>query len=72
MAHPVGGAMAVTLCKDIISYQGGWKLVISDTCEIATRLTIILTAIEVHSERSTRFTQTDFVCLGRNSLSGYC
>ena len=33
---------------------------------------IILTAIEAHSERSTRFTQAAFVCLGRNSLSGYC
>ena len=33
---------------------------------------IILTAIEAHSERSTRFTQTAFVGLGRNSLSGYC
>ena len=31
---------------------------------------IIPTAIAAHSERSTRFTQTAFVCLGRNSLSG--
>ena len=33
---------------------------------------IVPTTIEAHSERSTRFTQTAFVCLGRNSLSGYC
>ena len=33
---------------------------------------IIPTAIVAHSERSTQFTQTAFVCLGRNSLSGYC
>ena len=32
---------------------------------------IILTAIEDHSERSTRFTQAAFICLGRNLLSGY-
>ena len=33
---------------------------------------IILTAIETCSERWNRFTQTAFVCLGRNSLSWYC
>ena len=33
---------------------------------------IIPTAIAAHSERSTRFTQTAFVYLGRNSLRGYC
>ena len=33
---------------------------------------IILTAIEAHSERSTRFTQAGFVCLGQYSLSEYC
>ena len=32
---------------------------------------IILTAIAVHSERSTPFTQAAFICLGRNSLGGY-
>ena len=32
---------------------------------------IILTAIQAHGERSTLFTQAAFVCLGRNSLSGY-
>ena len=32
----------------------------------------MLTAIEAHSERGTRFTQTAFICLGQNSLSGYC
>ena len=55
--------------------RGGWKLAISDTREVAISSTcdvIIPTAIEAHSERSTRFTQTAFVCLGRNSLSGYC
>ena len=57
-------------------FRGGWKLVISDRCEIVISAMpndniIILTAIEAHSERSTRFTQTAFVCLGQNSLSGY-
>ena len=33
---------------------------------------IIPTAIEAHSERWTRFTQTAFVCLRQNSLSEYC
>ena len=32
---------------------------------------IVLTAIEAHSERSTRFIQAAFVSLGRNPLSGY-
>ena len=33
---------------------------------------IILTDIDPQSERSTQFTQTAFISLGQNSLSGYC
>ena len=72
-------SVVITSCFDTV-LQSDFQLeaiVTSDKCEVAISATwvndvIIQTAIEAHSERWTWFTQTAFVCLGQNSLSGYC
>ena len=61
MWEKIPGYSAFVYCK-------GWKA----GRGLGTRLWMTLTLIEVHSERSTRFIQAAFVCLGWNSLSGYC
>ena len=65
--------------KCVYSPVGGWKLVLSDTRAKLRRSNqsyvndvFIRAAIEAHSERWSWFTQTAFVCLGRNSLSRCC
>ena len=53
--------------------KGGWKLVISggtSSSNYSCMNDVIIQA--AHSERWNRFTQTAFICLGRNSLSRYC